>query len=130
MTEARTARHLATARANRTYALTILHAENTLPAAMNWAAVATFYSAMHLVNGYLWEVARLEPRSHLDREMIILRWPDLASHSEAYRHLLDYSVRARYTPGYQIHQSDLVLMLNRHLATIARAIEQTLEDQP
>lgn len=130
MTEARTARHLATARANRTYALAVLHAENPLPAAMNWAAVATFYSAMHLMNGYLWEIARLEPRNHLDREAIILRWPDLAPHSDAYRQLLDYSVRARYTPGFQMHQSDLALMLNRHLTTIVRTIEQTLEDQP
>ena len=121
--------HLATARANRGYALAIEQDAESSPVSLNWAAVATFYSALHFVNGYLWETARLAPANHHERERIIARWPDLAPHSQSFRLLLDYSVRTRYTPGYHIHRSDLSVLLNRHLANIARAIENTLSSQ-
>lgn len=124
-----TVSHLATARANRGYALAIVQDAESSLVSLNWAAVATFYSALHFVNGYLWETARLVPANHHERERIIARWPNLAPHSQSFRLLLDYSVRVRYTPGYQIRRSDLSVLLNRHLANIARAIEHTLGNQ-
>jgi hypothetical protein len=130
MMEDLTTSHVATARANRAYALAILQDEGASPASLNWAAVATFYSALHFINGYLWEIARLAPANHLERERIIARWPDLAPHDRPFRLLLDYSIRARYTPGFQIRRSDLSVLLHRHHANIARSIESRLDSQP
>lgn len=55
----RTSDHLRTARANRVYALAIVNDDAASTTELNWAAVAAFYAAMHAINAYLWETARL-----------------------------------------------------------------------
>ena len=128
MTEARTLGHLAKARANRTYATEILNDDDASQAALNWAGVAAFYAAMHYINAYLWETARLEPANHLDRETVIGNWPTLAPLSRAFRTLFTYSIDIRYSPLFQLRPEDLRRMAGRDLARIARTVERELSD--
>ena len=128
MTEARTLSHLAKAQANRTYAVEVLDDEDASQAALNWAGVAAFYAAMHYVNAYLWETARLEPANHLDREAIIGNWPALAPLSQAFRALFTYSIDIRYAPQFQLRRADLRRMIERDLARIARTVEHELRE--
>ena len=126
MTKERTLSHLAKARANRTYAVEILNDEDSTQAALNWAGVAAFYAAVHYVNAYLWETARLEPVNHLDRQNIISNWPVLAPLSQAFRTLFTYSIDIRYSPQFQIRRADLRRMIERDLVRIAQAVEHEL----
>lgn len=128
MTEARTLSHLAKARANRAYAVEVLNDEESTQAALNWAGVAAFYAAVHYINAYLWEIARLEPAHHLDRETLIGNWPILSPASQPFRRLFTYSIDIRYAPQFQITRDDLRRMIGRDLARIAHTIEQQLSD--
>jgi hypothetical protein len=122
----RTRDHLQTAQANRTYALAILQDENATPTQRNWAAVAAFYAAMHAVNAYLWEMARLEPISHRDRREILSRWSPLQPLIPSYTALFAISVRARYHPGFVVDSARLETLVRRHLARVITSIERVL----
>ena len=112
----RTRIHLRTTSANREYALTILMDDNATTTQRNWAAVAAFYAAMHAVNAYLWEIARLEPANHRDRREIMIRWPALHPLRISYNTLFEFSVRARYEPGIATRTASLNTLVNRHHA--------------
>jgi len=124
----RTRDHLRTAHANREYALTILQDENATTTQLNWAAVAAFYAAMHAINAYLWELARLEPANHRERLDIVLRWPALQPILASYEALFTFSIRARYEPGYAMRRLRLNTMVNGHLIRIIATIERELPD--
>lgn len=124
----RTRKHLSTARANRAYALAILNDEATSVTELNWAAVAAFYAAMHAVNAYLWDVARLEPANHRDRRAIILSWPALDALRFSYNVLFDHSLRARYEPGYSMSMTSFATLVNRHLPHVIATVERALPD--
>ena len=126
--DARTRDHLRTARANRDYTSSILLSEETTATQWNWAAVAAFYAAMHAVNAYLWEIARLEPANHRDRREIVTRWPTLQPILASYDELFTFSIRARYEPGYSIRRSRLNSLANRNLTHVITTIERALPD--
>lgn len=128
----RTREHLQTAQANREYALAILLDEDATTTQLNWAAVAAFYAAMHAINAYLWELARLEPANHRECLDIVLRWPALQPALASYDTLLTFSIRARNEPGYAMRQSRLNLLINRNLNRVITTIEGALpdDDQP
>lgn len=126
--EERTRGHLSTAHANQAYALAILHDDDVSGAELNWAAVAAFYAAMHAVNAYLWEIARLEPTNHRDRRDIIGHWPALAPLQSAYFALFDLSIHARYRPGYTVRRRRLDPLVNQHLSRVMATIERELPD--
>lgn len=73
----RTELHLATASQNRDFAAILVNTYDDAPPSLNWAAVAAFYAAVHYVNAYLWEIARVEPSNHLERAKLINTWPIL-----------------------------------------------------
>jgi hypothetical protein len=119
---------LNTARANRAYSLSILNnGEDTSEAELNRAAVAAFYAAMHAINAYLWEIARLEPSSHRDRRAIIGQWPTLNTLEPSYAALFNRSLLARYEPGYSVRMTQLTSHINRHLAHIVTTIARELQ---
>lgn len=128
--EERTQKHLSTARANQDYSLTIFHDDDASATELNWAAVAAFYAAMHAVNAYLWELARLEPVNHRDRRDIIEQWPTLGPLRAAYAALFDQSVTARYKPDSKVTRSRLNTLVNRHLTRVLTTIERELPDLP
>ncbi|HYI14935.1 MAG TPA: hypothetical protein VEX37_06070 [Thermomicrobiales bacterium] len=124
----RTRDHLWTARANRAYALAIVSDEDASTVERNWAMVAAFYAAMHAINAYVWETARLEPGNHHDRRDIMDRWPILVPICPSYDLLFDHSIRARYKPGYTANRSRLNTLANGHLVRVIAAIERALPD--
>lgn len=124
----RTQSHLRTAAANREYALKILADDDAIATELNWAAVAAFYTAMHAVNAYLWEIARLEPANHRDRREIVVGWPALSPIRSSYNALFAFSIRARYEPGYAMRRSRLNTLVSRHLAHVMATIERELPD--
>jgi hypothetical protein len=124
----RTRDHLRTVHANREYALTILLDEDATTTELNWATVAAFYSAMHAVNSYLWELARLEPANHQQRLDIVLRWPALQPILASYDARIASSIRARYVPGYSTRRSRLSSLVNRDLSRVITTIERALPD--
>ncbi len=126
--EERTRKHLNTAHANRAYSLSILNnGEDASEAELNWAAVAAFYAAMHAINAYLWEIARLEPSSHRDRRAIIGQWPTLSMLERSYAALFNRSLLARYEPEYRVKRSHLTIHISRHLTRIITTIERELQ---
>ncbi len=125
----RTSDHLRTARANRVYALAIVNDDAASTTELNWAAVAAFYAAMHAINAYLWETARLEPANHRDRRNIMDRWPALTPLRTSYFALLDYSVLARYSPGFEARPPNLDALVNQHLAHFRTTTQARREHQ-
>ena len=81
---------------------------------------------MHYVNAYLWEIARLEPTNHQDRQNIINGWPALIPLSRSFMRLLTFSVDIRYAPRFQIDRPDLRGMIARDLALIAQVVEREI----
>ena len=60
--------------------------------------VAAFYAGVHLVNAYLWEVHRFEPRTHHQRQSYVTRDPVLEAVQAEYRSLAELGWAARYDP--------------------------------
>ena len=124
----RTRQHLDIAEQNLAFARTLLGESGSQTVELRWGIVVAFYAAMHFVNAYLWELARLEPLNHRDRREVIGRWTSLGPMYAAYSTLFDFSIRARYEPGFSARRSDLVSMLDRHLARVMATIERELPD--
>lgn len=124
----RTRKHLRTAQANQEYAFSLQSDSNATSTHRNWAAVAAFYAAMHAVNAYLWEIARLEPVNHRDRREIMTRWSALQPLSGPYDSLFAFSVRARYEPGFATTTSRLNTLVNQHLTVVVAMIERELQE--
>jgi hypothetical protein len=76
-----TVEHLATAARNRDVALALTDPDalGLQPPPLEWAAVATFYAAVHYANAYLWEGHAFVPRSHRERELELARHADFAT---------------------------------------------------
>lgn len=124
--EQRTRDHLRTAEANEAFARSILEQGQPMPVSVNWAVVAAFYAAVHDVNAYLWETARLEPKHHTDRENVMELWPALNPMLGSYLKLKDYSINARYSPGFQASPKRLEGLLDKQLTRINREIRAHL----
>jgi hypothetical protein len=100
----RTEAHLARADRNRTVAHTLCdpHQTPTLqPPALEWAAVAAFYAAVHYVQAWLWERWGLSPTDHPARRGYVVKLPVLRPILGAYDILADLAFHARYTPTFQ-----------------------------
>lgn len=122
----RTELHLATARQNSDFAAILVRTYDDAPPSLNWAAVVAFYAAVHYVNAYLWEVARVEPRNHFERAKLINTLSILDSLIPGYRRLQGYSINARYNPGFQMESADVRRLLDTDLATVAQVVDAAL----
>lgn len=100
--EPRTRAHLHTADENRLFARRLVGDMRSSSADLRWVVVAAFYSAVHLVNAYLWEQQRIEPRNHDERRSFATMIGDLRPVASQYAHLQDLAFRARYQPGFRI----------------------------
>lgn len=116
----RTRAYLQTVNENEQFARSVLDDAQSTPAALRWAAIALFYAAVHGVNAYFWERARLEPKHHGDREQIMSNWPELVPLVADYMTLKNHAWRTRYAPGAQsprnlverLHESRLVPLID------------------
>lgn len=98
--EPKTRNHIECALRNEAFARWILTLSHDRPDQSNeWGVVAAFYAAVHFVNAYIWEVHRLEPRNHHQRQMHVFRDPALATMQRYYRTLAELGWAARYDPS-------------------------------
>lgn len=120
--------HLLTARLNQQFATQVADSPLGAPSGgeLNWAAVAAFYAAVHYVNACLWEVARIEPRNHGDRQKHIATWPMLSLFLPEYLALFDYGFRVRYVAGFQIRHDDLHALVAQNLSVVRQTVERRL----
>lgn len=120
----RTRHFFATAEENQEVARAILAIEQ--PGMTRWAVVAAFYTAVQDVNGYLWEVLRVEPRTHEDRLAMIATVSTLRNVRQPYSRLQSNAFYARYRPRFQISRADAGVLIEQDLmivrATIARVL--------
>jgi hypothetical protein len=94
VTNEKAVKHLDKARRNYAFFLAIQHD----PTRTEWAVTILFYTALHLIQAYLWQVATSAfdvPRNHKERDNHIgLKMPSEVYAS--YRKLQDESTFARY----------------------------------
>lgn len=119
--EPRTRAHLQTATENRRFAQGLVDDDPAGSVHYRWAVVAAFYAAVHLVNAYLWEQRRIEPRNHVERDTFVVTVGDLRSVTDLYAQLQDYAFRARYHPGFRLAFQDARLLI-AHLTQIETTI--------
>src|SRR5690625_2396866 len=72
-----------------------------------WGTVAAFYSAVHIVNAYMWESQRVEPKNHHLRGRFVDRDPLLQTVRSDFRNLVSLGWSARYDPDARISFTDL-----------------------
>jgi len=74
--------------------------ENSLPHYRDWACVARFYAALHLVNAYLVDKGNVnfdpESTEHKERKQAMAQCPELRDAPQKYRRLKDLSEEVRY----------------------------------
>ena len=127
--ELRTHEHLATAERNRAIATLLIDPVATVsvqPAPSEWVAVLAFYSAVHLVNGLLWERLRYERVDHSDRQCMVGRLVALRPIRWAYVQLRRRAFDARYKPAYRLAAGDAEKLLSVHLASVEREVYAAL----
>jgi hypothetical protein len=90
--------------------------------------IAAFYSAVHLVNGYLWERLQLEPRDHTERHDFIGRTSALRPLTATYHRLESAAYRARYVAEFTIPLEEARNLVQIDLAGIQSAIVSTLAE--
>lgn len=88
------------------------------PPPLEWAVVAAFYSAVHYVNAYLWEVSRLDPKDHETREKAVQRDSQLRVVASHYSRLSNLGWQARYAPVFRIPGPELQVLLNVDLEQV------------
>lgn len=122
----RTELHLATARHNRDFAVTLVNTYDDAPPSLNWTTVVAFYAAVHYVNAYRWDIVRVEPSSHSVRAKLINTRPTLDPLIPGHRRLQGYSINARYSPGFQMQSADVRRLINADLVTVAQVVDAAL----
>jgi hypothetical protein len=123
-----TNRHIQTAERNRAVAHAHLdiQAQSVQPPAFEWAAVIAFYSAVHYVNGYLWEVRRYAPPDHQSRNILVNGDPVLQACRNAYDELMDSGYRSRYTPGFRLLERHARELVDVDLEAVRRTVREAL----
>lgn len=127
--ELRTRQYLTTAERNQGFAIEIAGDYSGVPPSHEWAVVVAFYAAVHYINAFLWEVARVEPEHHEDRAFLMSRWTELSTAIPAYRRMLAVSFQARYRPAFRVDTRVLDRQLDSDLSAVAGAIRGYLIDR-
>ena len=112
--EPRTRDHLDVALRNREFAAWLLDSATDPPAPANeWAAIVAFYSAVHIVNAYLWEVHRVEPVNHRQRTQYLINDASLSAIRGDFRTLSRLGWSARYDPAVRLSTQRALEALDR-----------------
>jgi hypothetical protein len=86
-----------------------------------WVAVIAFYSAVHYVNAYIWEVTGTN-LYHPARRAYVAAHPPLSGFLPQYLQLEDHARKARYTPGYQLREQDARVLTTANINDIERVV--------
>ena len=101
-------------------------AHSVRPPAYEWAAVIAFYSAVHYVNGYLWEIRRYAPPDHGSRNRLVNGDPVLRVCRDQYSDLFGAGFRARYTPSFRLLESASRELVEVDLGEVRRVVRGAL----
>ncbi|MDQ3549400.1 MAG: hypothetical protein M3439_11355 [Chloroflexota bacterium] len=118
--------HLATADRNRSVAIHLIDDTAREPISNEWAVVAAFYTAVHLVNAFLWERQTIEPLNHEERSRFVFMTAELRPIAQMYQRLSMNAYHARYTPEYRMSSQRASRVVTQDLATIASAVATAL----
>ena len=118
--------HLSTAERNRTVAAFLIDDSTTQPVSTEWAVVAAFYAAVHLVNAFLWERQSIEPLNHEERSRFVFMISELRPIAHVYQRLSINAYHARYTPEYRISLQRARQFIDADLAMIESAVVTSL----
>jgi hypothetical protein len=91
-----------------------------------WAAVIAFNAAVHLVNAYLWEHYRVEPRNHAERSSYVRSDPILRHCMNAYDRLQDEGYRSRYHRAHRLTAQQATRLVNIHLANVESVVRAAI----
>ena len=124
----RTAEHLTRAQRNWDVAQYLAHQALITPSPDEWSIVAAFYSAVHLVNAYLWEKGKKAPSDHRARRSLMAQDSALDPISDAYDELADWAWTARYSrqPRFTTTQAQQALDDVYEIDRLIRQLLQTL----
>jgi hypothetical protein len=118
--------HLTTASRNRTVAERLVGRDDTETISAEWAIIAAFYAAVHIVNAFVWERQSLEPINHEERAQFVSLSSVLRPHAQTYARLSINAYHARYTPEYRLEPNRARLVVVRDLGSIEVAIVSDL----
>lgn len=121
----RTREHIETARQHRAVALHLFGEDEARQVSLEWATIAAFYAAVHLVNAYLRERLDLEPRDHTERTRLVSTVSVLRPIANEYDSLLDAAYLARYRTGYRLNRRQAQALIS-HLTVIESSIAEDL----
>ena len=94
-----------------------------------WVAVVAFYSAVHYVNAYIWEIEGTI-LYHPPRRAYITAHPPLSGFLQGYLQLEAHARDARYTPGYVLGQQDAQVLVDTNLMRIEAIVCNALGVTP
>jgi hypothetical protein len=126
----RTRRHRESTGRNRAIARALLQKATEFgvsPPPFEWIAVIAFYSAVHYLNGYLWEKQQYEPRDHDARMRAATRIRDLQPALGSYARLADLAFHARYTPGFRVTAADAESVVQTDLERLRTVVLAQLD---
>ena len=126
--EQKTDEHLQAARRNRDFARALLgpSVAHLSPAPWEWVVVIAFYSAVHYVNAYLWETARIDPSSHGERQARLRREPAIRHCRRRYARLQELGQLARYEPTFTVSEQDARNLVDGNLRDVEAAVMAAL----
>lgn len=124
--------HLQAARRNRDLARALLGPSlaDLRPAPWEWVAVIAFYAAVHYVNAYVWEVARVESSSHGERLARIRREPAIRHCRRRYLRLQEFGLLARYEPTFTLSEQEARDLVQDNLRNVEITVMTALNLPP
>ena len=126
--EDETADHLYIAEQNRNLALVLLGpaAERVRPHRADWAGIVAFYSAVHYVNAFLWEVRRSAPTDHRERNEAIRAEAALQPIRDGYRLLRMFAFEAKYAAPFAATEVETRELLEYDLRAVEAGVLRAL----
>jgi len=112
--------HLVRANDNFEYAWRVMMADEPTQADLLWATVAAFYSAVHVVGGYLWTDGGRAFLTHQARMRAMRDCAVLSMVIPEYSTLQDESEQARYHPEYIATPASLGYLIESPLREVRK----------
>jgi hypothetical protein len=132
--EETTREHLALAQRNQRFADRLRFADSNAEHSslgqspeILWSVVISFYSAVHYINAYLWEIDRFAPKTHAERTPRVSQDQELTTIAANYKVLSVWGFQARYDPRAHISADDAQQAIDE-LHAIAELVRRELGD--
>jgi len=122
----RTVNHLRTGQRNRDLARALLAQPGLAPPPWEWVAVVAFYAAVHYVNAYLWEAARIAPVNHTQRRARVNATRAIRRCRHSYDRLQTAGYQARYDEEFALAEHVAGRLVTVELRAVEAAVMAAL----